>query len=198
MSEPIAYPKMESKDRLAMFESCLSLIQDPDVKELVKQCLMKAPNYFFYMPASTSGKHHNKDALGIGGLARHTKMLVNVAKELIRLDLFKDVDYDCAIASCILHDTCKCGYADDAATYEFEHPLLAAARVEQVAKSIGMERHQRVRIIAQSIASHMGQWNFNHDSENKKWLPKPKNINDHFVHLCDYLASRKTISVISD
>jgi hypothetical protein len=40
----------------------------------------------------------------------------------------------------------------------------------------------------------MGQWNY--DSYTKKEvLPKPKTAEQRFVHMCDYLASRKFIDV---
>lgn len=194
-SERCSYPKMESADRLKMFEAEIALIADSDIRELVKQCLMKAPNYFFYMPASTSGRHHSAESNGKHGLVKHTKMLVAVAKELSRLEIFEKVNKDCAIAACILHDTCKCGNDDDAATYEFEHPLLAGAFVKAIAYEMNFDKKSELALIKSAIESHMGQWNYNHVSYNKKWLPKPRTQTDFFVHLCDYLASRKTILV---
>lgn len=39
----------------------------------------------------------------------------------------------------------------------------------------------------------MGQWNC--DRDGKVILPKPIALNEQFVHMCDYLASRKIIEV---
>lgn len=47
----------------------------------------------------------------------------------------------------------------------------------------------QMNLIYDLIASHMGQWNTN-DYVNIV-LPKPKTQLEKFVHLCDYLASRK-------
>ena len=41
------------------------------------------PNYFFEVPASSTGKYHPEFALGDGGLIRHTKVAVRIAYELL-------------------------------------------------------------------------------------------------------------------
>lgn len=48
---------------------------------------------------------------------------------------------------------------------------------------------EQYSIISRLIASHMGQWNRAFNSN--VTLPKPKSDIQQFVHLCDYLASRK-------
>ena len=40
----------------------------------------------------------------------------------------------------------------------------------------------------------MGQWNYD-SYKQKEVLPKPKTAEQRFVHMCDYLASRKFIDV---
>ena len=46
------------------------------------------------------------------------------------------------------------------------------------------------------ISSHMGPWN--QDFNGNEVLPKPSNKFQRFVHMCDYLASRKVIDVKFD
>lgn len=189
----MSYPKMASADRIELFKNQLAMIENGNIKELVVQCLEKAPNYFFYMPASTSGKHHNENSAGEGGLVRHTKMLCTVAQELFRLEMFnKKVLLDHAIASCILHDTCKCGRNDNGVKYEFLHPEIAAKFVCEVGDSLGINSLD-LKLICDAIYSHMGQWNIGFDKVSR--LPKPSNTQQYFVHLCDYLASRRTVTV---
>jgi hypothetical protein len=43
----------------------------------------------------------------------------------------------------------------------------------------------------------MGQWNYDYKSK-KAVLPKPKTGKQFFVHMCDYLASRKFLEVNFD
>ena len=45
--------------------------------------------------------------------------------------------------------------------------------------------------VVELIASHMGQWNKTKSME----MPVPETPAQKFVHLCDYLASRKYIIV---
>ena len=45
--------------------------------------------------------------------------------------------------------------------------------------------------ICKAIKSHMGPWNTDYD--NNEIMPKPVTKYENFVHMCDYLASRKCI-----
>ena len=47
-----------------------------------------------------------------------------------------------------------------------------------------------------AIATHMGEWNKSSYSEIV--LPKPKTKFQIFIHICDYLASRKFINIEFD
>ena len=48
-----------------------------------------------------------------------------------------------------------------------------------------------IEVIVACIKSHMGPWNTNDYSN--VILPVPKSKMERFVHMCDYLASRKTM-----
>ena len=48
--------------------------------------------------------------------------------------------------------------------------------------------------ISNCIKSHMGQWNTDYKTK-EEILPKPVTELEKFVHLCDYLASRKLLEV---
>lgn len=61
---------------------------------------------------------------------------------------------------------------------------------EELAETNGSRRYIGCgAVISRLIASHMGQWNRAFNSN--VTLPKPKSDIQQFVHLCDYLASRK-------
>lgn len=59
--------------KIEIFENELNLIKNVDLRKLVELSLQSAPDYFFTIPASSTGKYHPQYALGEGGLVRHTK-----------------------------------------------------------------------------------------------------------------------------
>ena len=58
----------------------------------------------------------------------------------------------------------------------------------EIAKSCGL-----IEKLTKMLKCHMGGWNTNNYSD--VVLPKPKNKLENFVHMCDFLASRKVINV---
>ena len=94
-----------------MFEKELKLINNDDIRKMVEMTLEKVPEYFYHIPASTTGKYHPAYSLGEGGLYRHTQAAVKIADDITKLHCmyFNDTLHDCVIAALILHDTMKCG-----------------------------------------------------------------------------------------
>jgi uncharacterized protein (DUF3820 family) len=56
--------------------------------------------------------------------------------------------------------------------------------------------HDELEFIAMCISSHMGQWST--DRKSSVVLPKPINVYQEFIHLADYLASRKDLTMAFD
>ena len=56
--------------------------------------------------------------------------------------------------------------------------------------------HDEIEFVASCIESHMGQWNV--DRRSGEVLEKPTSNYQHFVHLADYLASRKDFTMAFD
>lgn len=134
------------------------------------------PQSFFTIAASSSGKYHPEYALGDGGLVRHTKAAVMIAQELLTIHDFSESEGQAAIAALILHDVCKPSKL---------HPIEVKLILEPLRDLYGQHYDQVIPL----IESHMGQWD--------EWgkLPRPKSPLEKFVHLCDYLASRKCLIV---
>jgi len=180
-----------------IFEKELNYITNEELKEFIIECLEKAPEYFYHVPASSSGKYHPKMDLGEGGLIRHTKACVGVGIDLLRCEQFIENskwNIDIVVSSLLLHDTIKNGFEDSGHTLS-EHPLLACDFIENVfnknnynEKCITIQKE----LIKYCIKSHMGKWNM--DKEEKEILPKPKAEIEKLVHLADYIASRKYIN----
>lgn len=178
-------------NRLDIFKEELNMIDDLEIRRLVELGLLSAPEYFFSVPASVTGKYHPDYGLGEGGLVRHTKAAVKIADSLLVLEQYNELNKSEVVASLILHDVIKKGFEEEKYT-SFEHPLLASEHVLNVYEKHFIELPdltKKVNNIASMIESHMGQWNRSHYS--KQVLPKPTQPAEQFVHLCDYLASRK-------
>ena len=71
------------------------------------------PDYFYEIPASSTGKYHPDFSLGEGGLVRHVKVAVRLAKELLDNpcigDKYTNNEKDIMIFTLILHDGLKSG-----------------------------------------------------------------------------------------
>lgn len=181
---------MEKEDKIKMFQSELNLIYDENIREQVRNGIAQIDDYFFKIPASSTGKYHPAFALGDGGLVRHTKACVKIAVELLRLEMFQSLlQYnDIIISALIFHDCKKNG--DGEKYTKSDHPLLAC---EFLVNNIYIGTSLCCKIVP-LIKSHMGQWNTDFKT-GKEILPKPLTPLQKFVHLCDYLASRKFLEI---
>ena len=173
---------------LKVLQNEIDLIQDEEIREFVIKFLNEVPEYFWTIPASASGKYHPQYALGEGGLVRHVKATIMIANELLKLDVYKNLigQKDYIIAALLLHDTYKHGQIDEGYTKP-DHANLAYRALQN--KHTGF----KIQDIAWLVLTHMGQWNT--DREGNVVAPTPTTEAQKFVHLCDYLASRKFLEV---
>lgn len=187
-----------------IFAKELNYINNEICRKLISTFLDTVPDYFQEVPASSSGKYHPFYALGRGGLVRHTKAAVKIAKDLLSLDynknIFPQFYHDVIISSLIIHDCYKQGTDNSGSGHtEVLHPEICAKKFcEYVNKYIvdlsisGVHRIELNRFrngVTACVESHMGQWN----ADGK--LPTPSDNLTYFVHMCDYLASRKYLIV---
>jgi len=186
---------MENDSRLELFQKELMLIDAPLIETFVREALEALPDYFFVIPASSSGKYHPPYALGRGGLVRHTKAAVAIAHVLMENETigskWGQEKKDMVIAALILHDGCKNGVPNTNHTIG-THPLVVCEIIEEAVYDREGICDKPVRgYIYSLIKPHMGQWNT--DRDGNVILPKPEIGLQSFVHMCDYLASRKMI-----
>lgn len=179
---------MTSKERIELFQRELSYIADDELREFAKQLLRDADDYFFSVPASSSGKYHPDFARGEGGLVRHTKAVAYFVNELIRPEMeFGSIerrDADILIVAAIAHDIKKQGDGIDGHTVK-EHPKLASDYVLKTYKEYEWETIDCTDIhdMRDVIESHMGPWQD----------PKPSSRKQLILFYADYIASRKEI-----
>lgn len=184
--------------KVEVFNKEYSYIKDPKLVKDVKYLVSMLPDYFFEVPASSTGKYHPKYALGEGGLVRHTKSAVRMAYELLNNPIIGGKytlhEKDLMIIALILHDGLKSGKEKSQYT-KVEHPLLASEFIKDNMDQLEMN-DEDIEFICEVIESHMGAWN--KDFDGNEVLPIPRTKYQSFVHMCDYLASRKFINVEFD
>ena len=184
--------------KVEVFNKEYSYIKDPKLVKDVKYLVSMLPDYFFEVPASSTGKYHPKYALGEGGLVRHTKSAVRMAYELLNNPIIGGKytlhEKDLMIIALILHDGLKSGKEKSQYT-KVEHPLLASEFIKDNMDQLEMN-DEDIEFICEVIESHMGAWN--KDFDGNEVLPIPRTKYQSFVHMCDYLASRKFINVQFD
>lgn len=159
---------------IKFLEPILEQIDNKGIREFTYNALQLVPIDFFRQPASSTGKYHPNYSLGVGGLLRHTKAACVLALDLFNIYDFRPKKQDMILSALILHDTEK---------PDKLHPILVKRRLESLNEFYWFDD------IIELIEAHMGQWN--HFGK----LPKPTTEAERFVHLCDYLASRKEITV---
>ena len=93
----------------------------------------------------------------------------------------------------LVHDGMKSGTQEqfEKSKYtKFEHPLLMARKILDCEGRLPKED---LDIMADAIARHMGQWNT--DKKSSITLPKPVDKFSRMLHVADYLASRKSLTM---
>ena len=182
-------------NKTSYFEEEINYINDKDKKEDIKYLINLLPDYFFSIPASSTGKYHPKFAGTKNGLVKHTKAAVRIAHDLFIInDVFTEEEKDLIIMALIMHDGLKKGLVEQEYTC-FDHPLLVSELILKNANNLKMDIDS-VRKMCSMIESHMGRWNTNKYS--KVVLPIPSDKCGRFVHMCDYLASRSYLDIKFD
>lgn len=173
------------------FEEELNYIRNEEIRNSCIEVLKNVNEEFYHAAASSTGKYHPEYALGDGGLYRHTCAAVMIAqcfRDNFTVQDFNDETFDYIISALILHDTCKSGRNWDSKYTKHDHPLQASNLVKEILGECEFSYN-----VCPLIESHMGQWNI--CKWDKTVLPIPATPEQMFVHMCDYLASRKFIEI---
>ena len=161
----------------------LSKINIKEIKEATEKAIDNLPDYFFSVPASSGGKYHPSFNLGDGGLFRHSCFCVDIILELFNIYTLTEEEKSIIVSALILHDGKKHGEIQSKHTVK-SHPIIMANWLRELWKD---EMTESLNQVINAISSHMGFWN---TSENGN-MPTPQTKIEKFVHLGDYLGSRK-------
>lgn len=177
------------------FKKELSYIKNERIRNSCKTMINLLPDYFFSIPASSTGKYHPEFSLGDRGLVRHVKAAVKIACDLLDDPCiggkYTNDERDLMIMTLILHDGLKSGLEHNKYT-QVDHPILIKNYIIENKKLLELTDSE-INFVGKAIASHMGPWNKNYKGE--EVLPIPKTKYENFVHMCDYLASRKYLDI---
>ena len=178
-----------------VFVKELSYIKDARILENSKKLIDLIPDYFYEVPASSTGKYHPAFAQGDGGLLRHTKAAVRIAYEIFADNFlckdYTDIEKDLVIIALIMHDSCKYGLVKGKYTL-VNHPMIAAKLIRDNKDKLTFTLDE-LDLLCGMVEAHMGP--YNKDFNGNVMMPLPKNKYEKFVHMCDLLASKKFLDV---
>ena len=182
-------------DREELFLDELGYINDEELSESLLKLINLLPEYWLEEAASSTGKYHPEYALGKGGLLRHSKAAMRIGYELLNNpcigDKYTDREKDLMLMSLLVHDGLKLGLPQEKYT-RFDHPILMGKFILDNMKEIGLNLEDAT-FMNDVIKTHMGPWTTDYDGN--EVLEKPKTKYQNFVHMCDFLASRKCLLV---
>ena len=182
-------------NKVDAFNQEYTYLKNKKYRDNIKILVNLLPDYFFEVPASSTGKYHPSFSLGKGGLLRHTKAAVRIALELYHSDpithKFTSNEKDLMLMALILHDGLKHGMTYNQYTVA-EHPQLISKYIQEHKEQLTLTENE-ILFLCNVIEAHMGPWNT--DYQGNVILPIPVNRYQKFVHMCDYLSSRKFLDV---
>lgn len=191
---------MTNEEKVTLFEKEIAYIGGDNIKEFFKQAITLVPDYFFEVPASSSGRFHSSLECGFGGLVYHTRSVAKIANYLVNLNQYKsklsDNERDCVICAALLHDCLKHDLENKTGFSVHQHPMIASEFIKTDERLNGIIDEEVRTIIGDAVASHSGEWTTNKRS--KVVLPSPQTLVQELVHVSDYIASRGDIHILFD
>jgi len=127
-------------------------------------------------------------------ISAYFKAMTNLVLNNPSLNKFTNREKDLIIMALILHDGLKSGLIKEKYT-RTDHPLLVVDLLKENKSNLKLNEEE-LEDLCNMISSHMGPWNKHYDGN--EVLPIPKSAKERFVHMCDYLSSKKFLEVEFD
>ena len=90
-----------------------------------------------------------------------------------------------------IHDGLKSGL-EKSEYHLFEHPLIMSNFLKENKDKLELNDDE-LNLVCRCVETHMGPWTKNYKGE--EILEAPKDKYQRFVHMCDYLSSKKFLDV---
>ncbi len=177
---------MENKTEYIVLEEELALIGDLDVQAWTVLSLKQAPGYFWYAPASMTGKYHPVCSNGKAGLIIHTKRVVYFADKICFAWGIINQNRDIVLSACILHDIAK-PMPGQSYQLHTNHPINALAYLAKGDSYF-------IKTVKECIQWHMGRFS-------PRSIVKAMGdftLLELTVYTADYLSSRKNLATPRD
>ncbi len=160
LSDYYEFSPLSTKEVKKDIETYLNKIKNPILKEITKKLYKKYEKGFYTYPAAVRFHHAY-----IGGLAYHTKTMLDIAEGL--LNVYPFINRDLVYSGIILHDLCKVdelsGFEGGEYTKEGQligHLIMISQEVMMLAKELGYEKKEEVLVLNHILLSHHGIPNF--------------------------------------
>lgn len=163
----------------------LKKIKDEEIKNFVKRALDNAPEEFWIIPCSMTGKHHPLENQGEGGNIRHLIKCMLIAEKLCDYFQLAERDRDVVYASIILHDIKKHGEPWQEKT-DYCHGKIASDWLDK----FELKEPEKTEI-KNCVRYHMFIYTGSKEDVERAGNPT---IKEEVVQLSDYFSSLKEAS----
>lgn len=207
---------MTNEEKLQVFEKHLDMIQSEVIRDFTEFCLIRFPEYFWTLPASTSGRRHGGDETLIDHIQGCLFLAECVIDQMSKT--WNQRQKDQLISSIILHDGWRCGSEGEELRYTDE--MLAKKSIEDKTRLLGnlctnpehpevgyrevlglaLEYNRKnpqalisgkdLNIIARGIRCHYGAWTVTPNIEFSLDYPFSSVVVQ--VHNIDYMQARNS------
>lgn len=180
-----------------MITNIISHVENVDMKKLAIDIIKDLPDYWYIVPASSSGKYHPLYVCDEHGLFYHSYAVAMFAIWTMGLEQYKNkfssLERDAIIIAAFTHDGLKKDDPEQKHTV-FNHPILIADRYKEYKDKYEGVPNDIIDFMADIVSSHMGEWNTNKKQPDIV-LPKPITESQQLLHMFDYFASRKECEI---
>ncbi|MDX9808148.1 MAG: metal-dependent phosphohydrolase [Acholeplasma sp.] len=154
------YAPVDMKALRDSIHSYMNAIENKVLSDITKAIFKQYEHSFFMFPAAVRFHHAY-----IGGLAYHTKVMLDTAKQFA--DIYPYLNKDLLYSGILLHDICKVdelnGFEGGEYTLEGQligHLVMASIKVAETARTLGYDKEEAVLVLNHILLSHHGLPNF--------------------------------------
>ena len=202
--------KLTNKQKIHTYGKHLKVFKIPVVQKIVKEIIENTPTIYFGSSTSSTGKYHPLATNGLSGLVKHSTAVMLIAKDMLEnetitkvfnMSNLSDLDKETVLAAALLHDNAKYGAEEKDGDEKYytlgEHPRLVKdiAIKAKLHETLDEEGLKVLNKMLKMIETHMGQWT---NVRGGAPLDKPSTHAQAFIHMCDYIVSRKTFDNVQD